>query len=491
MPEAQAPAPPPGATGEAAAPPAFSRKWWVLVTVMVGTFMGPFDGSVVNIALPRLTDYFGVGVTTVEWVVVAYLLTVSTLLLTFGRLGDMIGLKKIYLTGFAVFVVGSAACALAWNIWALVGFRVLQALGAGMLFAVGPAIVTHAFPPAERGKALGFVGVSVAVGLALGPTLGGLLIGIFDWHLIFLVNLPVGLFALLLAWRVLRYDEPHEQRFDPLGSLTSFLALFPLLLALSRGEAWGWDSPLVLGLFALSAAGAITFVVTELRVEQPVLDLGLFRIRLFSAATISATASYVVTATVIFTIPFYLIDIRDFPVQVAGLLLTPVPLMTAIFGPLSGSWSDRIGSRFLSTTGLLISAVGVAALAGLERDTGTVGIVGRLLLIGVGMGLFQSPNTSAIMGSVPRHRLGIASGMVATARNVGMVLGVSLAAMVIAVREPVYLGRLLGELGRETAEKEAFLRAEHDAAWVAAGICLLGALVSLVRGQPAAGQMRR
>ncbi len=325
MPEAQAPAPPPGATREAEAPPAFSRKWWVLVTVMVGTFMGPFDGSVVNIALPRLTEYFGVGVTTVEWVVVAYLLTVSTFLLTFGRLGDMIGLKKIYLTGFAVFVLGSGACALAWNVWALVGFRVLQALGAGMLFAVGPAIVTHAFPPTERGKALGFVGVSVAVGLALGPTLGGFLIGIYDWHLIFLVNLPVGLFALVLAWRVLSYDEPHDQRFDPLGSVTSFVALFPLLLALSRGEAWGWGSPLVLGLFALSAAGAISFVVTELRVEQPVLDLGLFRIRLFSAATLSAMASYVVTSTVIFTIPFYLINIRGFPVQVAGLLLTPVP----------------------------------------------------------------------------------------------------------------------------------------------------------------------
>jgi len=251
MPEAQAPVPPPGAPGEAEAPPAFSRKWWVLVTVMVGTFMGPFDGSVVNIALPRLTEYFGVGVTTVEWVVVAYLLTVSTFLLTFGRLGDMIGLKKIYLAGFAIFVLGSGACALAWNIWALVGFRVLQALGAGMLFAVGPAIVTHAFPPTERGKALGFVGVSVAVGLALGPTLGGFLIGIYDWHLIFLVNLPVGLFALVLAWRVLSYDEPHDQRFDPLGSVTSFVALFPLLLALSRGEAWGWDSPLVLGLFVL------------------------------------------------------------------------------------------------------------------------------------------------------------------------------------------------------------------------------------------------
>lgn len=449
---------------------------------MVGTFMGPFDGSVVNIALPTLTGVFGVGITSVEWVVLAYLLTVSVFLLTFGRLGDMVGLKKVYLTGYVVFVLGSLACALAWSVWSLVAFRVVQAFGAGMLFAVGPAIVTRGFPVGERGKAIGFVTVSVAVGLAVGPTLGGLIIGLLDWRWIFLVNLPIGMGAFLLALLAIPGDRPHPQRFDPLGAGLSFLALFPLLLVLSQGQHWGWGHPVTLALLVAVAAAVLAFVVVERRVSHPMLDLSLFRNRLFSAATLSAVASYLVAATVMFIMPFYLMRVRGFPVEHAGLLLTPVPLMTALVGPLSGSLSDRIGSRFLSTAGLLVSAAGVASLSGLDRETSSEGIVVRLLVVGVGIGLFQSPNTSAIMGSVPRYRLGIASGVVATARNVGMVLGVSLAALVIAVREPYYLARLAGRTLPAEAADEAFLQAAQDAVLVAAVICLLGVVTSLTRG---------
>jgi len=450
---------------------------------MVGTFMGPLDGSVVNIALPTLTRHFSVGITTVEWVVVAYLLTISTLLLTFGRLGDMIGLKPLYLTGFAVFVAGSAACAFSWSIWALVGFRVVQAVGAGMLFAVGPAIVTQVFPPSERGKALGLVGVSVSAGLAIGPTLGGLLIAAGGWRLVFLINLPIGIAAFSLAWKVLHLEKPRTQRFDPYGAALSFLALFPLLLALSKGEAWGWGSPAVLALLGVAAAGAVLFVVVESGVAHPLLDLTLFRNRLFSASTTSALASYIVTASVIFLMPFYFIQIRGFTVAHAGLLLTPIPAAMALLGPLSGSLSDRIGSRFLSTTGLLVGAAGMVGLTRLGVDTGPVGILLRLLMVGVGMALFQSPNSSALMGSVPRQRLGIASGVVAMARNVGMVLGVSLAALVLAVREPGYLLRpSIAALGPELSAREAFLHAAHDVFWIAFVICLLGAAVSLVRG---------
>ena len=458
-------------------------KWWVLATVMVGTFMGPLDSSVVNIALPTLTRHFGVPITSVEWVVLAYLLTISTLLLTFGRLGDIIGLKPLYLTGFAIFVVGSATCALAWDIWALVASRAVQGIGAGMLFAVGPAIITQTFPPTERGKALGLVGISVSAGLAVGPTLGGLLIAAGGWRLVFLINLPIGIAAFSLALRVLDLEKPRAQRFDPYGAVLSFLALFPLLLALSEGDSWGWGSPLVLGLLGAALAGAVLFVVAETNVAQPVLDLTLFRNRLFSAATSSAFASYVVVASVIFLMPFYFTETRGFTVAHAGLLLTPIPAAMALLGPVSGAVSDRIGSRLLSTSGLLVSAAGLVALTSLSVDTGVMGILLRLLTVGMGMALFQSPNSSALMGSVPRHRLGIASGMVAMARNVGMVLGVSLAAVVLAVREPGYLQRpSIAALGPEQAARQAFLSAAHDVFWIAVVICLLGAVASLVRG---------
>lgn len=466
--------------------PVLQHKWLVLATVMVGTFMGPLDGSVVNIALPTLTDFFGVPISTVEWVVMAYLLAVSTFLLTFGRLGDMLGLKRVYLMGFGIFAAGSFACAFSWSIWALVGFRVTQAIGAGLLFAVGPAIITQNFPPQERGKALGFVGISVSAGLAVGPTLGGLIIGAAGWPWIFIINVPVSIVAFVMAWRVLPARVPLGQRFDPYGAALSFLALFPLLLVLSKGESWGWGSPAVVGLAALAAASGVLFVWTELRVTQPVLDLRLLRSRLFSASVASALGSYVVVATIIFILPFYLMQVRGFSVQHAGLLLTPIPLATAIVGPFSGSLSDRIGSRFLSTLGLLISMVGVLSFLSLSLTTSTLGIAVRVLVPGIGMGLFQPPNSSAIMGAVPRDRLGIASGMVATARNVGMVLGVGMAGLMLSVREPVYKSRLLASLPPDLAAKEAFLQAAHDALIVAVVICALAALASLVRGDTSA-----
>jgi len=462
--------------------PAVQHKWLVLATVMVGTFMGPLDGSVVNIALPTLTESFGVPISTVEWVVLAYLLGVSTFLLTFGRLGDMLGLKRIYLVGFAIFGAGSLACAFSWSIWALVGFRVVQSLGAGLLFAVGPAIITQNFPPQERGKALGFVGVSVAAGLAVGPTLGGLIIGAAGWPWIFMINVPVSMVAFAMAWRVLPARVPQGQHFDPYGAVLSFLTLFPLLLVLSKGESWGWGSTVVIGLVLLSAASGALFVWTELKVAQPVLDLRLFRIRVFSASVASALGSYVVTATIIFLLPFYLMQMRGFTVQQAGVLLTPIPLATAIVGPLSGSLSDRIGSRLLSTLGLSITLAGVLSFLSLSLTTSAVGIAVRVLIPGIGQGLFQPPNSSAIVGAVPRDRLGIASGMVATARNVGMVLGVGLAGLMLSVREPLYLEQFQATLPPGLASKEAFLHASHDAFIVAAVICALSALVSLVRG---------
>jgi EmrB/QacA subfamily drug resistance transporter len=415
-------------------------------------------------------------------VALSYLLTVSTLLLVFGRLGDMIGLRRVYLTGFAVFVLGSLACALAWSIGSLIAFRALQALGAGMLFAVGPAIITRGFPARERGRALGLVGISVAVGLALGPSLGGFIIGYLDWRWIFLVNLPIGVVAFMLARLVIPRDTPHKQRFDLLGAGLSFLALFSLLLALSEGEEWGWASVRTLVLVVLSLSAGAAFIRVELRVPQPMLDLALFRNRLFATATGSAVASFIVTATVTFAMPFYLMRVRGFPVEQAGLVLTPVPLATAVVGVISGTLSDRIGSRLLSTSGLIISAMGAASLTTLGPDTPGVAIAARLLLVGTGIGLFQSPNSSAIMGSVTRTRLGIASGVVAVARNVGMLLGVSLAGTILAVRQPHHLVGLAGRLAEDEAGRQALLLAIHDAAWVATAVCLVGAAASLSRG---------
>ena len=460
----------------------YSRKWWVLAAVMVGTFMSPLDSSIVNVALPTLGKAFNVPITSVEWVVVAYLLIISTLLLTFGRLADMIGLKRVYVTGFVLFTIGSLACTLSWSIWSLVGFRVLQALGAAMMFAAGPAIITAAFPPTERGRALGLMAIAVSAGLTVGPTLGGLIVGVASWRWIFLINVPIGVFATIYAWRVIPGASPRDQKFDPFGAILSFVAFFPLLLALSQGAEWGWGSPGVVAMFVIFVVAGAGFLLVERRVSQPMLDLSLFRVRLFSSGLLSAMMSFIVTSAVLFTMPFYLQTAHGIGVSTAGLLMTPIPLGMVIFGPISGILSDRMGSRLLSTAGLLLAGVAAYCLTRLSLNSSYFGISIRLALVGAGSGLFQSPNSSAVLGTVPPFRLGVASGTLATSRNVGQVMGVALAGLVLAARQPVYLRQLTQTLGSQLAAKQAFIHAAHDVAWLCLGVCLLGAALSLTRG---------
>jgi len=414
-----------------------SYRWYVLMTVFVGTFMAPLDSSIVNIALPTISRHFSVGITTVEWVVMAYLLTASSLLLSAGRLGDILGHKRIYILGFITFTVASVFCGLSATINQLIFFRIIQAVGATCMMATGPAILTDAFPAFERGKALGMIGISVAIGLTIGPFLGGILVTNFDWRWIFFVNIPVGIIVSVLAAFVLRAGRKDTaKRFDFLGSITAFASLFAVLLALSKGSEWGWQSVTTLGLFASSLILAALFILVERKVKDPMLDLSLFKIRLFSAANLSALINYAALFMVLILIPFYLIDVFNETPQRAGVVLTAVPLLTGIISPISGMLSDRIGSRFLSSFGLAVTSFALFGLSQTSLDMGLLPIAMLLGLVGLGSGLFQSPNTNAIMGVVPKNRLGVASGLQAMMRNIGMVLGVAMGGAIVATFAP-------------------------------------------------------
>lgn len=289
------------------------HKWLVLSTVSVGTFMATLDGSIVNISLPKIQEAFGVNLSAIEWIVVAYLLVVGALLLPFGRLGDIIGYKRVYLLGFAIFAGASALCGAAESVWILVGFRSLQGIGAAMLQAMGPAIVTHTFGAKERGMALGLNSVSVSIGLSIGPALGGLLTEYGSWRAIFYVNVPVGIFAILWAWRILGNERGEvRQRFDFRGAILSSGGLFALLLALIQGEEWGWDSRAVLLLFAMSIVLILAFVFAELRSPQPMLELRLFKIRPFSAGNISLLIAFAGLFIATFLMPFSWSKVRAF-----------------------------------------------------------------------------------------------------------------------------------------------------------------------------------
>jgi len=446
-------------------------RWYVMAVVFIGSFMAPLDSSIVNIALPTLTKYFSVGITTVEWVVMAYLLTTSALLLSAGRLGDMVGHKRIYITGFLAFTAASALCGFAGSIAQLVFFRVVQALGATCMMSTSPAILTDAFPPYERGKALGMIGVAVAIGLTVGPFLGGFLVSHFGWRWIFFVNIPIGLIVSALAFFILKEGtKDASKRFDILGSATAFAALFSVLLALSMGNEWGWRSALTLGFLATAAFFAAVFIMIESRVKEPMLNLALFKSRLFTAANISALINYVALFVVMIMVPFYLLDVFKETSQRAGMVITAVPLATALIAPVSGTLSDKIGSRFLSSTGLAVIALALFGLSRTSAGAGIAPVAGLLAVMGLGSGMFQSPNSSAIMGSVPRHRLGVAAGMQATMRNTGMVLGVALSGAIVATFAP------------KGAADPNLSSAIHLAFIAGAIIAGIGVFASLVRG---------
>lgn len=450
-------------------------KWWILLAVGVGSFMSALDSSVVNIILPVVSATFKSDVATVEWVVTVYLLLVSGLLLSFGRLGDLRGHKLIYLSGFGIFIASSALCGFAPSVVVLIAARALQSLGAAMLLANSPAILTKNFPATQRGQALGLQATMTYLGLTVGPSLGGWLTSHYGWRSVFYINIPVGLVALLLSFYFIPWDVAAErpEPFDLIGALTFMASLVALLLGLNQGHAWGWSSPAIVLLMVAALVLLAVFLVIEGRMASPMLDLSLFRSTLFSASTASAVLNYVCIYGVLFLLPFYLIQARGLEPAQAGLLLTAQPIIMAIMAPLSGTLSDRMGARLLSTTGMVILASGLFLLSRVDLQSPLSYIALSLATVGLGTGVFISPNTSALLGAAPPHRRGIASGIMATARNMGMVLGVGLAG---AVFTTVQAQAQAAGSAAATADgiRAGFL--------VAVGVALVGALASAVRG---------
>lgn len=425
-------APPPSSTSQPQVD--YSRKWWVLGSIAMGTFLSTIDGSIVNVALPTLEKELHTSFATVQWVVVAYLLIVASLMLGVARLSDMIGKKRIYLTGMVIFTAGSLLCGLAPSITFLIACRVLQGTGAVMIQALGMAIVTEAFPRSERGRALGFNGTIVSLGISLGPTLGGLLIGTVGWRAIFLVNLPVGIVGFFMVRRNVPDTRPAGgQKFDAWGAVIVLMSLLLMALGLTFAPTSGWLSLKILVLLFGAVTGIALFLAVETHLAQPMIDLRLFRDPLFSISLLTGFMVFTVLAGQ-FVLPFYLQNVKDFSAEKAGLLLTSVPLAMGLAAPVAGILSDRYGSRLLTVIGLAIIVGACLLITTLKTTTSPAGYVIRLIPLGIGIGTFQSPNNSAVMGSAPHEKLGVASGLLALTRNLGQVTGLPLAGAIFASR---------------------------------------------------------
>lgn len=452
--------------------PARSR-WLVLTTVGIGTFMSALDGSVVNTLLPVLSHALQTSVAGIEWVTTIYLLVISGLLLSVGRAGDLFGHKRLFLAGFALFVVGSALCGLASTAHTLVAMRVIQALGAAMLMATSPAILTRSFPSRQRGRALGAQGTFTYLGLTVGPSLGGWLAQAFGWRSVFYINVPVGIAAIALAMRSIGDDHvaKAEERFDFVGAGVFTAGLVTLMIALNQGHAWGWGSPLTLGVLLGGVALLAAFIQVERSRPAPMLDLSLFGSRTFSASAASALLNYSCVYAVTFVLPFLLIQGRGLGTAQAGLVLTAQPIVMAVVAPISGTLSDRIGSRGLATVGMVLLAAGLVLLALLTAHGSLRALAGALAVVGLGVGIFVSPNNSALMGAAPPFRQGVASGVLATSRNVGMVLGVGFAAAIFTT-----------VASHAASPAEGLVAGIRMSLLAAAGVAMVGALTSAVRG---------
>ncbi len=466
-----------------------ASKWAVMGVIAIGVFMATLDSSIVNLSLPAMADHFGVPLSgAIEWVVIAYLVATASVLLTAGRVADMLGRKVVWVTGLVVFTAFSAACGAAPTLGLLIAARFFQGIGGALIMAVSPAMLTTAFPAQERGRALGLNAVIVSLGVSVGPTLGGLITYYFTWRWIFYVNVPIGIIGILLSFRILK-ERLHRNpgRFDPLGAILLGIGLASLTAGLSFGQEVGWGSWPILSALIVGFIMLAFLPFVETRVANPIIVLSLLKNRIFTSAIVSLVLSFLALFAVSFMLPFYLEELRGFQTRQAGLLLTPMPLVIACVAPFSGMLADRIGTRWLASLGLTISCIGLISISFLNEQSSVFDIVWRLMLTGLGQALFQSPNNSALLGSAPRHLQGSASGFLATGRVFGQSLSIALAGAIFAALGGSMAGQMIVQQKPQGSQlvglQQTFVHGFHITFLVCAVIAAIGIFTSLVRGR--------
>ncbi|MDD1771215.1 MAG: MFS transporter [Methanomassiliicoccales archaeon] len=466
-----------------------SYRRTVLLITSIGAMMAPLDSTIVSVSLPTMASDLNMDYASIIWVPTAYLVALAVLILSVGRLSDIRGRKPIFITGFIVFVIGSFLCSIAQSGNELILFRIVQGVGAAFFGATSAAIITDVFPREERGKALGINAMAVYIGLALGPPLGGVLTAAFGWRSIFYINIPIGIVVAAMAYYYIHENAAtrRKERFDLRGLFTFSIGLISLLVALTLGEQWGWTSAGIIVLAVLAVVFLGLFILVERRLgSKAMFDLSLItRNRLFAAANISALLNYISYFGVSLILSFYLQRVLGLSVLETGGVLLVMPVTMAVLSPLSGLLSDRIGSRLLASAGMFIIAAGLVLLSLLGVDSSTVLVGIGLFVIGLGMGLFASPNTSAVMGCVPKSQLGVASGTLATMRFVGQATSLAvMGAIVATVASTAIVSSLFTglDVGSIQIASQDFVDGMRIAFLVSAAIAVVGGITSLARG---------
>lgn len=453
------------------------KRWVILIVLNLFTFMSTLDGSIVNIALPVLVKQLNLPVAQVEWVTTGYLMAICAVILFFGKLGDMAGKIRVFRIGTVVFIVGSLLCGLSTNLPFLIVSRVIQAVGASMTMANSQGIVTDIFPANERGKALGLIGTFVSLGSIAGPSLGGIIVSTLGWEYIFWVNVPIGLIAIVLGSKVLPKDLIRvKSKFDLPGSLLFSFFIITLFAGLLLGQQFGYSDSRIIAALAAAAVSFAVFLVVELRSSAPLLQLSLFKNPLFSLSILCAFLVFVANFCFNIISPFYAQNMLGLSPFYAGFLLMLFPISMVIIAPLSGALSDRIGSEFLTFAGLIVMVIAQFGLARLHEGSSVILVGLWIAMLGVGSGLFQSPNNSLIMSKVPRTQLGSAGSVNSLVRNVGMVVGITIATSILFNVMSSRAGYRV--TGLVAGRPDIFLSGMHVVFMTSWAICLVSALLT-------------
>jgi EmrB/QacA subfamily drug resistance transporter len=467
-----------------------SYKWWALSCTSLGMLLATVNSGTLIIALPDLERSLHTSLLELVWVILVYMIASTVLVLSAGRLSDQFGRKKAYVLGFLVFAAASLGAGFAGSGTELILWRILQGIGGSFLFANAAAIVTDAFPREQLGLAMGTNTMVAAVGLVIGPVLGGALVAI-SWPWVFWFNIPFGILGSVWAGLVLRelVGRSEDRSFDFAGTITFLVGLTGLVLGISKGGLSGWNSPLVIGGLIAAVVLLPLFVVIESRHRAPMLDLSIFRSRLFSAASAAAFINGLSRFALMFVFVFYFQGVQGDSPILAGIKLAPLALGMLVSSPLAGIWADRRGSRSMAVLGMLVTASGLALMTTLGRETTYVASGIYLFIVGIGSGMFNSPNTAAMMGTVAAHRRGIAAGARVLVQNTGAVISIAFVLAIVTSSVPKQtLFSVFSGLANHisNAQLDPFIGNMHTALWCLAVISVVGAFVAAARPSHAA-----
>jgi len=456
------------------------NRWVILFIVVMVTFMCTLDSSIVNVALPIMAKLLNITSGSIQLVVTSYLIVISATILVFGRLGDMVGKTKVFKFGIALFTLGSLFCGITGSLQVLIFARVIQGIGAAGTMANSQGIITEVFSVNERGRALGITGTFVALGTLIGPPLGGVIVDATSWQYIFLINVPIGIITLFYSFKILpKGHKIVKGKLDGFGALLFMFAIVPLFVALGQGQQVGFTNPIILLSFLIAIISFVAFIKVEKKRENPLLQLQIFKNKLFSLSIFCGFISFVAIFCSIIIQPFYLQDVMKFSPASTGLVLMIFPLILSVVSPISGLLSDKIGSEILTFIGLVVTSFGLLLMSTLNEQSSILSMVFFIGVMSIGNGLFQSPNTSLIMSTVPKDKLGIAGSVNALVRNLGMVCGIALATTILYSGMSYKIGYHVSDY--VAGRNDAFIYGMKIVYITAAAICIIGAILTFLR----------